>query len=104
MTDPLTQPGMVERVARALAKRQGHILGDMVGPAILGSAFAADARAAIEEMFNPTQAMLEACPSAGSWGPTGWGGHTRFEPSLAFSPRSAWHAMVTAALSEQRGA
>jgi hypothetical protein len=44
---------MVERVARAIAKRQGHIVAELPAATLLRTTFAEDARAAIAAMREP---------------------------------------------------
>lgn len=114
MTDPLTQPGMVERVARALAGHFGpefeHLPADRVAmrEAIRNGEYDATvntqedfleaAREAIHAMYAPTPAMIDRFVSralcVSVHGENGWSEYARAQ----------WATMIDAALSEQRGA
>lgn len=90
----MTDMTMIERVARAIAK-SAH--GDDEGWA----AWVDEARAAVEALREPTEAMERAIPMQeytiehyhGS-------GHHRSFPLLGSGPLQVWRTMVDAALSE----
>lgn len=90
----MSEPDMIERVSRALCRIAGHFChevhvcdrdGDACKPGICRAweVYSLDARAAIEAMRKPTQAMDEA-GRANNYGRYAW---------------PAWEAMLAAALS-----
>jgi hypothetical protein len=77
---------MIGRVAEALAKSRGVVIVDEVDY----RQFAADARAAIAAMREPTEAMLQA-------------GERQGDGYYNAGPWATWQAMIAAALAGMDG-
>jgi hypothetical protein len=79
---------MAERVARQLRTRGGLIAPDEM--------FTKLARAAIEAMREPTQAMADKGGDQFDWGPSGY----YDAPQGSAYPEGVWRVMIDAALAE----